>query len=273
MGKVIVTESSLQNIANAIRAKTGGSGTYTPDEMANGLLNIPGGQTVLKDYLLRPDAEKIQTYTYDQLAIEDLGINLPAYKDSAATTLITSSNLTPTISMSYDTYDYYILERILTIPKYSVTSVAKGREEYQFSSYLYEIVNIPANTFKALGKSTYLTTRNVAVQGMGTIRFLYWSSASAVSVYTSTTYGLSQPVTAPTISSSTLTIKTPTLTFRGHASYLNSTYYGYVTDVRLQYIIEVYRAPKSNLNIDGWGSEQQSKYIINCINNNNQTLL
>ena len=167
--------------------------------------------------------------------------------------------------MSYNAYDYYVLERILTIPKYSVTSVAKGREEYQFSSYLYEIVNIPANTF--------VTTRNAVVQGMSAIRLLYWSSGSALSVYTSTSYGLAQPVTAPAISSSTLTIKTPTLTFRGHSSYLNSTYYGYVTDVRLQYVIDVYRAPKSNLNIDGWGSEQQSKYILNCINNNNQKLL
>ena len=273
MGKVIVTESSLQGIANAIRAKTGGSSTYTPEEMADGILNIPGGQTVLKDYLLRPDAEKIQTYTYDQLAIEDLGINLPAFKDTAATTLINSSNLTPTITMSYNEYDYYVLERILTIPEYSVTSVAKGREEYQFSSYLYEIVNIPANTFKALGKNTFVTTRNAVVQGMSAIRLLYWSSGSALSVYTSTTYGLTQPVTAPAISSSTLTIKTPTFTFRGHSSYLNSTYYGYVTDIRLQYVIDVYRAPKSNLNIDGWGSEQQSKYILNCINNNNQKLL
>ena len=107
MGKVIVTESSLQSIANAIRAKTGGSSTYTPEEMADGILNIPGGQTVLKDYVLRPDAEKIQTYTYDQLAIEDLEINLPAFKDSASTTLISSSNLTPTISLSYDEYNYY----------------------------------------------------------------------------------------------------------------------------------------------------------------------
>ena len=108
---------------------------------------------------------------------------------------------------------------------------------------------------------------------MGTVRLLYWSSGTALSTYTSTTYGLTQPVTAPAISSSTLTIKTPTLSFRGHSSYLNSTYYSYVTDIRLQYIIEVYRAPKSNLNIDGWGSEQQSKYILNCINNNNQKLL
>ena len=30
-----------------------------------------------------------------------------------------------------------------------------------------------------------------------------------------------------------------------------------VTDVRYQYIIEVWRAPKNNLNLDGWGLTTQ----------------
>lgn len=43
MSKVLVTESNLQNIANAIRTKNGSSDTYTPSEMSTAIENIPSG--------------------------------------------------------------------------------------------------------------------------------------------------------------------------------------------------------------------------------------
>ena len=41
MAKVLVSESSLQGIANAIRSKNGSSQTYFPGEMAQAILNLP----------------------------------------------------------------------------------------------------------------------------------------------------------------------------------------------------------------------------------------
>ena len=41
MSKVLVTESSLNNIANAIRSKNGSSDTYRPGDMAAAIENIP----------------------------------------------------------------------------------------------------------------------------------------------------------------------------------------------------------------------------------------
>ena len=43
--KVLLTESSLEDIADAIREKTGGSDTYTPAAMAAGIRSIEGGVT------------------------------------------------------------------------------------------------------------------------------------------------------------------------------------------------------------------------------------
>lgn len=40
MEKVLVTESYLEDIADAIRAKTGGSDTYKPGEMAEAIQGI-----------------------------------------------------------------------------------------------------------------------------------------------------------------------------------------------------------------------------------------
>ena len=43
------------------------------------------GFPALKPYLLRPDAEKIKTHTYDALLVEDEEINIPAYTTTATT--------------------------------------------------------------------------------------------------------------------------------------------------------------------------------------------
>lgn len=44
MGKVVVTEEYLQDIADAIREK-GGTGTFTPREMGDAIRNLSGGST------------------------------------------------------------------------------------------------------------------------------------------------------------------------------------------------------------------------------------
>lgn len=81
MAKVLVSESNLQNIANAIRAKDGTSSTITPNEMATAITNIPtGGGTVeveekdvnFFDY----DGTVINSYTTSEfLALESLPEN------------------------------------------------------------------------------------------------------------------------------------------------------------------------------------------------------
>ena len=43
MGQVVITESNLTNIANAIRGKNGSSDLYTPAQMATAIQNIPSG--------------------------------------------------------------------------------------------------------------------------------------------------------------------------------------------------------------------------------------
>ena len=43
MGQVLISESNLTNIADAIRTKSGTTSKYTPSNMATAILNIPGG--------------------------------------------------------------------------------------------------------------------------------------------------------------------------------------------------------------------------------------
>ena len=55
MAKVLVTDTHLTNIADAIRDKKGTSDTYKPSEMANAISNIEtggGGNTDIEDGLV-----------------------------------------------------------------------------------------------------------------------------------------------------------------------------------------------------------------------------
>ena len=188
--------------------------------------------TELVPIAVRPDAEVIQRYEADDYVNADLGVEIPEYSTSAKT-LVAAANLKPTITVDTDNYSYLIAERFLTIPEYSVETLAKGREEYQFSSYIYEIGDIEPNSMHSL---------------------------------------IAQVVAAPAISSNTLTVKAPSISLRGHATYFTSTFYNALTDIRRQYVIEVYRAPKNNLNVDGWDCSQQLNHIVSCVNTINHKL-
>lgn len=231
-----------------------------------------GGTTALKWGVMRPDAELVERYTFDQYVNADLEIEIPAYSTTAKT-LITGAALTPTVSLDYANYNYYVLERFLTIPEYSVTSKAKGRVEYHTASYLYEIAEIPASTFRAILNDTKYTSRTISTAAAGAMyRLIYWSSSTAITAYSTAAYGAYQAVVAPTISSGVLTINSPNMGVRGHTTYFTSTYYNALTDIRVQYVIEVWRAPKGNLNLDGWGLAQQLEHVASCVDAVNNKL-
>ena len=224
-------------------------------------------EDVLKMGTMRNDAELVQTWSQDAM----FGGTIPAYSTSAQT-LIAGANLTPTASLALADYNYYVLIRALTIPSYNTAVIEKSRNEYSVTSSMYEIVEIPAGTFKTLDGSKTYNTRSTNILSAGAAyRMLYWSSATAVALYTST-YGVYQSPTAPTIASLTLTIKNPSLQMRGSTSYLTQSVWGTITDIRYQYVIELYRAPKGNLNLNGWGMYTQAMHIVDCVNTANHKL-
>lgn len=233
------------------------------DFNAEGILT-PGTATgaALLPCVIRPDAELIQRSAMDQFLIADQGIALPAYTTSAKT-LKASTNITPTISVASD-HDYYVTVFTFAKPYYSDETIAKGREEYCISAYLYELVQIPAGTYKAFNGKTVGVQRNFVAHGL--VRNLHWNTATSVALYTATTYGVAMGATAPTISGTTITLKTPTELIRGHTTYLTSDMWGKIDDIRFQFVIEAWRAPKNNLNIDGWELQQSMMHVLDCVN-------
>ena len=239
-------------------------GTVTTGTASGG-----GGSTSLILGAIRPDSELVHSYTFDQMLVADMGITKPSYT-TTATTLKASETL-GTVSMDFNNYDYYVVERMLAKPVYNVTTKAKGRMEYNFISALYEIATIPANTFIAFD-GTKLASRNTVITQNLYQRLFYFSSDSAVSVYSTAQNGTYFVIQSPSLIGTTLTVKSPAINIRGNTVYFTQTYWNAMTDARYQYIIEVYRAPRGNLNLNGWGGEQQGMHILDCINNNDGTL-
>lgn len=226
----------------------------------------------LKPTVLRPDAELVKTFTYDKKAVADLELTLPEYTTTAKT-LMASANLSPTISVDTTTHSFFVVERFLTIPEYSVSSKAKGRQEYTYCVYIYELARVPENTIKTIVDTTKMVTSATnIISSLSSYRLLYWSSGSAISLYASNGYGCYQTPTTPSISGTTLTIKSPALALRGSTTYFTSTYMNALTDIRYQYIIDVYKAPKEALGINGWITNEVANHILECANSTTHKL-
>lgn len=265
MAKVIVTEQYLSDIADAIREKLGVSDTYTPAQMAGaiGSIGSGGGGGAVKMGALRPDAELVKTWSYDGMMIADLGVEVPAYVTSSSKTVKTSETL-GTYVMDYADHNWLVLVRTLTIPIYSTDAVAEGREEYQYSSYAYEYVDIPAGTVHALVDPTKTAAVDRALVTMnGYIGLIHWSTATRIAAVPTNYYGIAQRETAPTSLRGTLTVKSPAIVMRGNGTYFSQTYWEAMTDCRIQYVIELYRSPKS-ADVDGWVHTSQALHVIDC---------
>lgn len=223
---------------------------------------------------IRPDAQLVKTYSYDKYIHADEGITIPAYT-TTQTTLKATSALAETYTVSFTDYNWYLLIRTLSIPEYSVSTKGKGREEYHFSSTMYEVSEFEANTIAALIDPTKkITTQSISFPATGVLaRLVYYSSGTALAGLSSASYGAHQNVVAPTITAAgVITFNAPDFRIRGHTSYFTSTYFNALTDIRYQWVIEVYRAPKNNLNLNGWGQETQAKHILACVQSNTHKL-
>lgn len=221
-----------------------------------------GGGAVVKQFGVRGDAELVQSYGADELLVEDLETALPAYSTTAKT-IKTGASLTPTVTLDYANYNYYVVMRSLTIPIYNTTTMQKGRCDYTTNAYHYEIVEVPANEIQTIDRAkTVSTSRSVSVTSMGSVgREVYWTSASAVTFVTNSTYGAQCTGQAPTVSNGVLTVKAPNLTIRGSTTYMTSGAWGNMTDIRYQWVAEVWRVPKGNTT-DGWQFTQNIRHVF-----------
>lgn len=292
MADYLTTDAELASIANAIRTKGGTSaslvyptgfitainaisagGGITQDENGYLVLSSDGGggdsYTIPKGGI-RPDAEKVKTWTYDKLAVTDEKATIPTYSTSAVA-LVSTVDI-DTYTVDHTNYAYMVVERILTIPIYkSAYAGGTGKEEYVMSAINYELIYEPGSTYGTIDGSKYYATANPAFVAHGQYsRFIYWNNTTTLGLYTSAAYGAGHTFNTPGINANgTLTVKSPTFQIRGHATYLKQAVYEQVDDIRNQYVIELWRVPKNQNKVNGWDIYSCVDSIINDVRNNN----
>ena len=235
-------------------------------------VNVSGGGGVnLKNYVIRPDAELVQTWGYNTLAVQDAGITLPAYSTSAQT-LKTNANNTATLDRAANTY--FIVYRMLTIPIYNTTTKAAARFDYHAAIDVNEITRIAANTIQSVdGTKKFTSTLDRVSSTTSNGTSVYWSGSTTLKAAGPQSYGCYQTHSTPTASGNTLTVPMPTFYMRGSSTYLNSTNWGKITDIRYQCKVELYRAPlPSTLNTTGWTQYETLAHVLDDVKNNNGTL-
>lgn len=220
--------------------------------------------------VVRSDAKLIQRWEADDLLIADLGKTLSAYSTKAKT-LVTGAALTPSITMDFANYNYYVIMRGLGIPQYNTDTKQAGRCDYCASAYLYEVVQLPSGEIVAVDGSKALG-QSVVIQANGSIgREVYWTSATAMAVATNVTYGTYVLAQAPAVSGTTLTVKAPNYGITGNTRQMTSGAWSHIEDIRYQYVIEAYRAPKGH-GEDGWGLTSSMRHVLDCVRNHDGAL-
>lgn len=243
--------------------------------LTQGTASGGGGSTTLKFGVLRPDATVVKTWSWDKWVVADEGLTIPAYS-TAKTTFHASAALSDTYTINPVNYTYAVLYRVLAYPTYSISTKGKGRFEYSMMSRFIEIKNVPENTLHSLVDTTkYAAASAASVTAQNSFATgAYWSGSSTFTSTTSSNLGtyIDIPTTPVSISSNVVTITSPLMGVGGSASYLTSTYMNAITDIRYQYIIELYRSTRANSNVDGFNAASQLYHIIDCVNSANHTL-
>lgn len=220
------------------------------------------GGGIIKMGVLRSDAELLDSWTYNKLIVDDEEVTIPDYSTSTRNVISSSSD---SASVDRETYDYAVTYRAMARPIYSNTEPAKAREEYFVASGIYEILSYPSKIYVPNGPVVNASNRIIS---QDEARMLYWNSATTMANgYLTTRYGAYTMITAPTISGTpsegTITVNFPYLAMRGSTTYLDSTNWGLITDIRFQYVVELWRISKNN-QVQGFSVGSMMFHTLDC---------
>lgn len=224
--------------------------------------------------VIRPDAELVQRWSVDHLLVADDGITLSEAPMDAKVDFIASEEL-PDITTDAANYKYFVNQRAIAYPVYSSSEIGRGRFEYSLSESCYEALSFDSGEFVALVNSEKnYPNGSFWFVGSSQYRGIYFTASSgAMSVYTSATYGLYIVFSSPAITGSTIRLSTPTLSARCQVNIYDEPFWNLTTDIRYQYIIEIWRAPRgTDQDMNGWSNMMQIERSLGCVLSPSHTL-
>lgn len=158
MSRAVITKSLLSAIANAIRAKTGGSGSMTPAQMATAISNLPDATTLLKQWL--EDSVPSTGIVTNATKIKDYG----GYKSGRGDHYlsITAENLTDVGSHAFD--NAYLGDCVLSGPNGAGAALAAW---VFYQAKIYGAVDIVIASYDASSGTTF---NGLNIQNTGSLR-------------------------------------------------------------------------------------------------------
>lgn len=262
--------SNLTSVANAIRTKGGTSAQLAfPSDFVSAINNIRS-ETV-KQIAIRPDAELWKSWTYDKRIVADEGITIPPYQSTTVT--LKGTEQLDEITADAANYKYFLTFRTLVIPEYNTDETGRGRYEWSSMVGAYDFVFTPMADLHPLVDGTYtIATNSAAVQGSVSYRSLYFTSATGISIYATTSYGIWTTTVSPTYVGGKIKVNSPNFTMRAQANIFDQLYYEALTDIRFQYVYELWRVPIGSLQYDGWSNQQSVDLSLDCLYSQNHKL-
>lgn len=231
--------SKLQDIANAIRLKTGKSDLLTLEQMPSEIASITSG-SASTDVPFIPNglnAELVGTYN-ETFTLADTNFVVGSTPSTSATTIKTAvSNRYTTPSITIGDKDIIVIQKCFVTPQYNGEETGKVQD----ISFAYvHITQIAKGRRSADDKSLYARrtfyTTAVAIR--------YYNS-SGVDTIGSASYGMYCTPSAATVASTTanattIRVSSPPLQCRANTTYSSQANMSKITDCTWTWDVEVY---------------------------------
>lgn len=222
----------------------------------------------------RPDATLVKTWKVDRKVVADDHVTLPAYSTNAQT-LVEPENLEAATTDPASGYCYFLAYRGVVMPIYNTDVQVQGRQEYTiFVGSLEQIYN-PSNTFPAInGSGKFVATAPAATAAWNNqhYRHIYWNSTTNLSVYNAGSYGATISFSSPTVATASIIPVSPTIGVRGQMTYMKADVYETITDIRYQYIIEMWRVKRPNIGLNGFFYNDCDVRVANDLGTSTHTI-